>query len=175
MRIVSTSEIPRAPSSAMPKPLPIVRAGRVARRAPVDRTDSVQSTLARKLQTRSRFATRPAERAAPADRDSDDGWQSADDEDKPVMVLAQAQQSDDDYDPGPRVMKYIGFKHKPQVSEVFVRLDGKARYKIEKVSDTRVVLELLDTSVNVKNNERPLDTSYFDSAVKPGSGGSDRR
>jgi hypothetical protein len=70
-----------------------------------------------------------------------------------------------DFDPGPRVMKYIGFRQTSGGSEVFVRTDGKARYRIEKQGDNRVVLELMNTKVNVRNNERALDTSYFKSAV----------
>jgi colicin import membrane protein len=90
------------------------------------------------------------------------------------MILAQAEGTPapapeakaaaDDFDPGPRVMTYIGFKQKAAGSEVFVRCDGKARYRAEKVGD-RLVLELYDTKVNVKNNERPLDTSFFKTSV----------
>jgi hypothetical protein len=69
-----------------------------------------------------------------------------------------------DFDPGQRVMTYVGFRQKSGSSEVFVRCDGKAKYRVEKMGD-KVVLELIDTRVNVKNNERPLDTSYFKSAV----------
>jgi hypothetical protein len=79
----------------------------------------------------------------------------------------KAHGSDDsqDFDPGPRVMKYIGFRQTSGGSEVFVRTDGKARYRIEKQGDNRIVLELMNTKVNVRNNERALDTSYFKSAV----------
>jgi colicin import membrane protein len=71
---------------------------------------------------------------------------------------------DQDFDPGPRLMKYIGFRQMADVSRVFVRLDGKAKYKQKKEGDT-VIVELLNTSVPVKNNTRPLDTSYFNSPV----------
>ncbi|MCC7380660.1 MAG: AMIN domain-containing protein [Deltaproteobacteria bacterium] len=72
---------------------------------------------------------------------------------------------DSDFDPGARVMTYLGFRNKSDASEVFVRCDGKARFRVEQAGDNRFVLELIDTHVNVKNNERPLDTSYFKSAV----------
>lgn len=72
---------------------------------------------------------------------------------------------DSDFDPGARVMTYVGFRNKADASEVFVRCDGKARFRVEQAGDNRFVLELIDTHVNVKNNERPLDTSYFKSAV----------
>ncbi len=69
-----------------------------------------------------------------------------------------------DFDPGPRVLTYIGFRQMADVSRVFVRVDGKAQFrKLEE--GTRFSLELVDTSVNVKNNERPLDTTYFNSPV----------
>jgi hypothetical protein len=69
-----------------------------------------------------------------------------------------------DFDPGPRVMKYIGFQQMAEVSRVFVRCDGKAKFKPSREGST-MVLELYNTRINVKNNERPLDTTYFNSAV----------
>ncbi|MBK6689876.1 MAG: AMIN domain-containing protein [Deltaproteobacteria bacterium] len=70
-----------------------------------------------------------------------------------------------DFDPGPRVMKYVGFQQMADVSRVFVRVDGKAKYRSAKEGGGKVVLELVNTSINVKNNERPLDTTYFNSPV----------
>lgn len=70
-----------------------------------------------------------------------------------------------DFDPGPRVMKYIGFRSRPAVSEVFIRCDGKARYEIVEQSEGRVVLELMDTSIKLANNQRALDTRFFPGAV----------
>jgi hypothetical protein len=61
-------------------------------------------------------------------------------------------------------MTYIGFRMRGPVSRVFVRLDGKVRYQTQQ-DEGRLVLTLVDTRVNVKNNERPLDTSFFDSPV----------
>lgn len=72
----------------------------------------------------------------------------------------------DEADPGPRVMKYIGFQQMAEVSRVFVRCDGKAKFRELKEGSTSFVLELVDTSINVKNNERPLDTTYFNTAVQ---------
>lgn len=69
-----------------------------------------------------------------------------------------------DFDPGPRVMTYIGFRQMADVSRVFVRVDGKAKFRVLE-EGTRFSLELVDTAVNVKNNERPLDTTYFNSPV----------
>ncbi|NJK88233.1 MAG: hypothetical protein HC923_01790, partial [Myxococcales bacterium] len=70
----------------------------------------------------------------------------------------------EDYDPGRRTMTYIGFRQTEEVSRVFVRLDGRARFR-QYQEGSLFVLELTDTRVNVKNNERPLDTTYFDSPV----------
>ncbi len=90
------------------------------------------------------------------------------DPEQPVLEAAPPKQvpgaAAEDFDPGPRVMKYIGFQQMAEVSRVFVRLDGKARYRVIE-GGNKLVLELLSTSINVKNNERPLDTSYFDSPV----------
>lgn len=68
--------------------------------------------------------------------------------------------ADEAGDPGPHVMTYIGFRQRDGISRVFVRLDGRARWR-QYQEGTTFVLELAETSVNVKNNERPLDTTYF--------------
>lgn len=85
-------------------------------------------------------------------------------EHKPSPAAAPVAESAD-YDRGARKMTYVGFRQKSETSEVFVRVDGRARYKVEQPAPDRVVVELFDTRVNVKNNERALDTSYFNSAV----------
>ncbi len=69
-----------------------------------------------------------------------------------------------DFDPGPRVMKYVGFRLKGPRSLVFIRCDGKARYNVTE-EDGRIVLDLFDTKITLDNNRRALDTSYFPSAV----------
>jgi len=70
-----------------------------------------------------------------------------------------------DFKPGTRIMKYIGFRQKASISEVFVRCDGKAKYQVIESSNTKVVLQLYDTVIRVKNNQRALDTSFFPTAV----------
>ena len=85
-------------------------------------------------------------------------------EHKPSSAAAPVAESAE-YDRGARKMTYVGFRQKSETSEVFVRVDGRARYKVEQPAPDRVVVELFDTRVNVKNNERALDTSYFNSAV----------
>lgn len=68
-------------------------------------------------------------------------------------------------DPGRRTMTYIGFRQMAGTSRVFVKLDGRAAYRQRMTRGSTFVVELLDTTVNVRNNERPLDTTYFDSPV----------
>jgi hypothetical protein len=72
--------------------------------------------------------------------------------------------ADEGWDPGPHVMTYIGFRQRDGISRVFVRLDGRARFRQYQDRAT-FVLELVDTSVNVENNERPLDTTYFEGPI----------
>jgi len=71
-----------------------------------------------------------------------------------------------EFKPGKRVMKYIGFRQKAQVSEVFIRCDGKTKFRVVEDSNTKVVIELFDTTIRLKNNQRALDTSFFPTAVK---------
>ncbi|MBK8014553.1 MAG: AMIN domain-containing protein [Deltaproteobacteria bacterium] len=66
----------------------------------------------------------------------------------------------------PRLLTYIGFQQMGGVSRVFARFDERPRHRTEGPVDGRLVVELLSTRVNVKNNTRPLDTTYFDSPVK---------
>jgi hypothetical protein len=80
---------------------------------------------------------------------------------EPVDSPSDAEESD----PGPRTIKYVGFNQKDGVSRVFVRLDGKAKYRQFRQGDERVVVEFVNTAVNVKNNTRPLDTSYFETPL----------
>ena len=63
-------------------------------------------------------------------------------------------------------MKYIGFRQKAAVSEVFIRCDGKAKFKVIEDTNNKVVLQLFDTTIRVKNNQRALDTSFFPTAVR---------
>lgn len=79
-------------------------------------------------------------------------------------LTAAPSPASDRHDPGVRVMKYIGFRHKPAEAEVFVRCDGRPRYRVVE-SPGRVVLELLETRLNVRNNQRALDTSFFPTVV----------
>ncbi len=81
-----------------------------------------------------------------------------------AALTAAPSPATDRHDPGTRVMKYIGFRHKPAEAEVCVRCDGRPRYRVVE-SPGRVVLELLDTRLNVRNNQRALDTSFFPTVV----------
>ncbi|MEE2902840.1 MAG: AMIN domain-containing protein [Myxococcota bacterium] len=71
-----------------------------------------------------------------------------------------------DAKPGRRVMKYIGFRQKAKVSEVFIRCDGKAKFQVVETQPTRIVVQLKNTTIRLKNNQRALDTSFFPTAVQ---------
>ena len=71
-----------------------------------------------------------------------------------------------DAKPGRRVMKYIGFRQKAKVSEVFIRCDGKAKFQVVETRSTRIVVQLENTTIRLKNNQRALDTSFFPTAVQ---------
>lgn len=77
----------------------------------------------------------------------------------------EAIDSGDEFEPGAREMRMIGFQQKPDKSAVYVRCDAKAKFRVERVSDTRVVMKLFDTKVPLENNKRPLDTSFFEGSV----------
>ena len=105
--------------------------------------------------------------ADPQDTLQPEGSTPADDlevrETRPAPTMPTSPDAND-FDPGPRVMKYIGFRQMAGTSRIFVRMDGKARYRQSQEGDL-LVIELMNTSVPVKNNTRALDTSYFNSPV----------
>ncbi|MEM1022691.1 MAG: hypothetical protein AAGJ19_03370 [Myxococcota bacterium] len=61
-------------------------------------------------------------------------------------------------------MSYIGFRMRGRISRVFVRLDRDVGFETEQ-QPGKLLLILPGTRVDVPNNERPLDTSYFESPV----------
>lgn len=64
------------------------------------------------------------------------------------------------------VLTYIGFQHLGGTSRVFMRLDGKPAFRVVKKNSGKVVLvQLSNCSINVENNTRPLDTSFFPGPV----------
>jgi hypothetical protein len=62
-------------------------------------------------------------------------------------------------------MTFIGFERRTSASRVYVRTNEPVRYSVQQSGDKLVILELENTRIGLRNNRRPLDTSFFDSAV----------
>ena len=62
-------------------------------------------------------------------------------------------------------MTFVGFERATSGSRVYVRTSAPVHYSVQEDGDKRVVLELENTRIALRNNRRPLDTSFFDSAV----------
>ena len=65
----------------------------------------------------------------------------------------------------PAKLQAIGFKQLPTVSRVFVKTSTTPRFTITDVGDDVVRLEVENTRSSRRNDTRPLDTSFFPSAV----------
>lgn len=63
------------------------------------------------------------------------------------------------------VIDFIGFKQERGVGRVTIRTDGPARFGVKEDLDRNVVVVLDNTRIGLPNNERVLDTSFFDTAV----------
>ncbi|MBM4378717.1 MAG: hypothetical protein FJ086_05355, partial [Deltaproteobacteria bacterium] len=66
---------------------------------------------------------------------------------------------------GKRALDFIGFSQQASSSRVYVRTNGPATYDVSEAGSGRVVLTLEDTSIGMANNQRTLDTSFFETAV----------
>lgn len=64
-----------------------------------------------------------------------------------------------------RRMTFIGFKQYPQISRVYVNIDGIVDAQVFDAGPDKVVMELSSTQVPKMNNRRFLDTRFFASAV----------
>ncbi len=64
-----------------------------------------------------------------------------------------------------KTMQLVGFKQEAGGSRVFVRTNEPVRYTVSEAGDKTLVLELENTRIANNNDHRPLDTSYFDTAV----------
>ena len=109
----------------------------------------------------SKSAPTPAEEAeekrAPSEAESESESESEVDSARPERPAIQIP-------PERATMTYIGFRVRGRISRVFVRLDRDAAFRTEQ-SPGRLRVVLPNTRVDVANNERPLDTSYFESPV----------
>ncbi|WP_338867232.1 AMIN domain-containing protein [Myxococcus stipitatus] len=63
-----------------------------------------------------------------------------------------------------KTMTLVGFQQQPSASRVFVQTNEPARYTVSEQGNA-VVLELENSRIDLSNNTRPLDTSYFNSPV----------
>ena len=62
-------------------------------------------------------------------------------------------------------LTFVGFKQEPGTQRVYVRTNEPVRYSLSKGGDKEVVLELENTNIELHNNTRFMDTSYFNGAV----------
>ncbi|MEW5854092.1 MAG: AMIN domain-containing protein, partial [Myxococcota bacterium] len=104
---------------------------------------------------------------APSDpkrKGGDDGFGGANAGSRPAPV-AQGEGAEDKGDGdgggGPRVLTFVGFKNVGEQSRVLVRTNDKVSYNVRKVGQNKVVLELENTRILLRNNQRVLDTSFF--------------
>jgi hypothetical protein len=61
----------------------------------------------------------------------------------------------------PRVMTFVGFKNIGEQSVVVVRTNDRVAFNVRKVGQNQIMIELENTCILVRNNQRPLDTSFF--------------
>lgn len=65
----------------------------------------------------------------------------------------------------PAKLQAVGFQQLPTVSRVFVKTNATPHFTITDVGDDVVRLEVENTRASRRNDTRPLDTSFFHSAV----------
>ncbi|MFP2931438.1 AMIN domain-containing protein, partial [Pyxidicoccus sp. 3LG] len=63
-----------------------------------------------------------------------------------------------------KTMTLIGFQQQSGASRVFIRTNEPARYTVSEEGRS-VVVELENARIDLSNNTRPLDTSFFNSPV----------
>ncbi|MFH1808500.1 MAG: AMIN domain-containing protein [Pseudomonadota bacterium] len=90
---------------------------------------------------------------------------------EPVTTLAQADtggetSNDVSLDGSTRAVSMVGFRFHQDVSRIFVRTNDKVRYSVREMGERSVVIELQNTQIPLRNNERFLDTQYFGSPVQ---------
>ncbi len=62
-------------------------------------------------------------------------------------------------------MTWVGFQQTLEASRVFIKTNEPVRYHVTEEGDDLVVIELENTRIPLRNNQRFLDTHFFDSAV----------
>jgi len=71
----------------------------------------------------------------------------------------------DDFSNEIKDLKWVGFQQFKEVSRVFVRTNTPAQYHVKKMGADKIRLTIENTRVPLRNNQRILDTQYFDSPV----------
>src|SRR5207302_7928406 len=85
----------------------------------------------------------------------------ADEEKAPPTAVAAAETSSG----RPASMDFIGFRQDRGVGKVSIKISGPVHYGVKEDVDRNVVVSLENTRIGLPNNERFLDTSFFDTAV----------
>ena len=62
-------------------------------------------------------------------------------------------------------MTWVGFQQTMESSRVFIKTTEPVRFHVTEEGNTLVVLELENTRIPMRNNQRFLDTHFFDTAV----------
>ncbi|MCG3174557.1 MAG: hypothetical protein GMKNLPBB_02802 [Myxococcota bacterium] len=70
------------------------------------------------------------------------------------------------YSRGPSAMGRLAFRQEQEKSRVIVRTNEPVEYYVNEVGDNRVVVELVNTRIPLRNNKNLLDAEFFSSAVK---------
>ena len=65
----------------------------------------------------------------------------------------------------PNQIEFVGFKQTATGSQVFVRLRATPRFSVSEPQEKLVRVEFPNTRVTLRNDLKPLDTSFFPSAV----------
>ena len=70
-----------------------------------------------------------------------------------------------EYKGGKKAMTWVGFQQLKEGSRIFIKTSALVDYRISESGPDTLIVELHDTFIPVHNNRRPLDTSYFPTAV----------
>jgi len=104
---------------------------------------------------------------APSTREGDDTFGGKPAASKPAPVASHAAASEGSREAegesggGPRVLTFVGFKNVGEQSVIVVRTNDKVAFNVRKVGQNKIVLELENCRILLRNNQRILDTSYF--------------
>lgn len=63
-------------------------------------------------------------------------------------------------------MSYIGFKNRKGESEIYARMNGRAKFEVKREGENLMVLEIPNARIPLRNNKNHLDTTFFESPVK---------